>query len=225
MIKLAVFDMAGTTVRDQDNVHHALMSAMAHFGYTVSREEANNVMGYPKPVAIQQLLEARQADVQQVDAIYKRFLLEMNGYYRSSPDVAPTPFAEESFERLRANGIKVALDTGFSRQIVETILDRLDWAKKIDAWVASDMAPRGRPHEDMILYLMEQTGVTDPMQVAKIGDTHADIQEGRSAGVALNIAVTSGAFTREALAQENPTHLAADLQEATDIILGLRITE
>ena len=65
MIKLAVFDMAGTTVKDQDNVHQALINAMAHFGFSVSREEANDVMGYPKPVAIRQLLEARHAGLPQ----------------------------------------------------------------------------------------------------------------------------------------------------------------
>ena len=220
MIKLAVFDMAGTTVKDRDNVHQALINAMAHFGFSVSREEANDVMGYPKPVAIRQLLEARYAGLENLDAIYAHFLLEMNAYYRSSSDVSPAPFAEETFERLRARGIKVALDTGFSREIVETILHRLDWADKIDAWVASDMTPRGRPHEDMIRYLMAQTGVSDPLEIAKIGDTHADIQEGRNAGAALNIAITSGAFTREALAEAHPTHLAADLREAAAIILN-----
>lgn len=219
MIKLAVFDMAGTTVRDQDNVHQALINAMAYFGYAVAREAANEVMGYPKPIAIRRLLEARHAGLEKLDDIYARFLMEMDTYYRTSPDVAPAPFAEETFERLRAQGIKVALDTGFARQIVETILQRLNWSDKIDAWVASDMTPRGRPYEDMIRFLMAQTGVTDPLEVAKIGDTHADIQEGRNAGVALNIAITSGAFTREALAEEHPTHLAANLEEAANILL------
>lgn len=219
MIKLAVFDMAGTTVRDQDNVHQALINAMAYFGYAVTREAANEVMGYPKPIAIRRLLEACHAGLEKLDDIYARFLMEMDTYYRTSPDVAPAPFAEETFERLRAQGIKVALDTGFARQIVETILQRLNWSDKIDAWVASDMTPHGRPYEDMIRFLMAQTGVTDPLEVAKIGDTHADIQEGRNAGVALNIAITSGAFTREALAEEHPTHLAANLEEAANILL------
>lgn len=219
MIKLAVFDMAGTTVKDQDNVHQALIHAMAHFGYAVTREEANAVMGYPKPVAIRELLEARRAGLERLDEIYARFLLEMNAYYQNAPDVAPAPYAAETFERLRAQGIKVTLDTGFAREIVETILARLQWSDKIDAWVASDMTPRGRPHADMIRFLMAQTGVSDPLEVAKIGDTHADIQEGRNAGVALNIAITSGAFTREALAEEHPTHLAENLREAANIIL------
>jgi phosphoglycolate phosphatase-like HAD superfamily hydrolase len=55
-IDLVVFDIAGTTIKDNNNVHLSLMNALLEFGYTSSLEEANAVMGYPKPFAIEQLL-------------------------------------------------------------------------------------------------------------------------------------------------------------------------
>ena len=57
MIQLVVFDMAGTTVLDNDAVHKALIAALAEFGYEASRDEANKVMGIAKPLAIQTILE------------------------------------------------------------------------------------------------------------------------------------------------------------------------
>ena len=49
-IKLVVFDMAGTTIEDDDFVHQSLMEAMDEEKIYVSRDEVNEVMGYPKPI-------------------------------------------------------------------------------------------------------------------------------------------------------------------------------
>ncbi|MBK8556237.1 MAG: HAD hydrolase-like protein [Lewinellaceae bacterium] len=219
MIKLAVFDMAGTTVRDNDNVHHALMQAMEQFGVTVTRKDANDVMGYPKPIAIEALLERYQAPADLLEKIFPAFLDIMLNHYRNSPEVGAADHAEACFERLQDAGIKVALDTGFSRDITEAILDRLAWRDRIDAWVASDMVGRGRPYPDMIEYLMEATGIESTEQVVKIGDTLSDIQEGRNAEAALVISISSGAFTQEELAPGDPDFFAETLEEVTDLIL------
>jgi phosphoglycolate phosphatase-like HAD superfamily hydrolase len=61
-IRLVVFDLAGTTVRDSDNVHYFLQEALRKEGIAISRQDANAVMGIAKPVAIRQLLEARLTD-------------------------------------------------------------------------------------------------------------------------------------------------------------------
>ena len=45
----------------------------------------------------------------------------------------------------------------------------------IDAVVTSDEVPHGRPHPDMIRQLMQRLGVQDPLRVAKVGDTRADL--------------------------------------------------
>ena len=50
--KLAVFDIAGTTLDDGDAVHIALSNALAAHGYKADRDEINTVMGIPKPEAI-----------------------------------------------------------------------------------------------------------------------------------------------------------------------------
>jgi phosphonatase-like hydrolase len=220
MIQLAVFDMAGTTVLDHDNVHQALMNAMASFGFQVERPEANALMGYPKPLAIREMLERREADLALVEPIHRAFLDEMIHFYQTDPGVAPTVYAEETFEILREKGIKVALDTGFSRDITEAIIERLNWHDRIDAWVASDMVERGRPYPDMIRYLMDKTGVSAPEAVAKIGDTTVDILEGKNAGASLVISVTNGAYQADELAALEPTHLVANLEEALHVILS-----
>jgi len=54
--ELIVFDLAGTTVKDNHDVHRALQNALAKYGALISLEDANTVMGIPKPLAIRALL-------------------------------------------------------------------------------------------------------------------------------------------------------------------------
>jgi len=226
-IDLVVLDMAGTTVQDDDAVNHCLRAALAETGVGVTRDEVNEVMGMPKPVAIALLLERRKypgksAPAAEVSSIHSDFLQRMISFYRTDPAVREIDGASEIFRQLRQAGLKLALDTGFSRDIVDAILSRLGWAGKelLHATVASDEVPRGRPHPDLVLRAMQLTGVTDARRVAKVGDTPSDLQEGRAAGCGLVIGVTNGSHTRAQLEPHPHTHLIDNLRELPGILLG-----
>lgn len=223
-IELVVFDMAGTTVRDDDAVNRCLRDALAAASVEVTRDEVNGVMGLPKPTAIKLLLEQKQggtAQTEKVDWIHDDFLRRMIEFYKSDPDVESMPHAVQTLLRLKKNGIKRALDTGFSRPIVDAILNRLGWGngKLVDATVASDEVPRGRPYPDLIFRAMAMTGVTDPKAVAKVGDTPSDLKEGTAAGCGLVIGVTNGSHTEAELADHPHTHLIPSLETLPDLVL------
>lgn len=222
-IELVVFDMAGTTVRDDDAVNGCLHAALAAGGVTVSRDEINTVMGIPKPVAIATLLERRRGatPADEVKRLHAGFLRRMIEFYRADPGVAPMPHTTECFGALKDAGVRLALDTGFSRDIVDVILHRLGWdlPGTLNATVASDEVPRGRPHPDLLFEAMRRTGVADARRVAKVGDTPSDLQEGTSAGCGLVIGVTNGTHTREQLLPHPHTHLIASLAELPALVL------
>jgi phosphonatase-like hydrolase len=146
----------------------------------------------------------------------------MCDYYTTDPAVHEIPGAAAAFATLRRAGIKVALDTGFSRPIADVLLARLGWSSPavIDADVTSDEVPRGRPHPDMIHQLMRRLGIADPGRVAKVGDTRADLEEGTNAGCGLVIGVTSGSSSREQLAASPHTHIVESVVEVPALILG-----
>ncbi|HZR18148.1 MAG TPA: HAD hydrolase-like protein [Verrucomicrobiae bacterium] len=225
-IELVIFDMAGTTVRDDDAVNICLREALAT-KTAVTRDEVNKVMGLPKPIAIRLLLEeklggAHQVSTSVVDLVYHDFLARMLNHYRTAPGIEPMPHTMDVFCRLKEAGVHLALDTGFSRPIVDAILERLGWNEGgvLDATVASDEVPRGRPHADLALRAMELTGVRDPNRVAKVGDTPSDLQEGMAAGCGMVVGVTNGSHTREQLMAHPHTHLIASLQELPGLVLG-----
>lgn len=214
--------MAGTTVEDNNDVHTALIKAFSAHNFSITYADANKVMGIPKPVAIQTLLKEKfsvNGDLTALtDSIHQTFLQEMISFYKTDPAVKGKVNAENTFEQLRAKGIKVCLDTGFSRDIADTIIERLGWKDKIDLSITSDEVANGRPYPDMILKAMEVFGITDPAEVAKVGDTASDMQQGTAANCKYVIGITSGAFTRQELEKEKHTHLVNDLSEILTIV-------
>ena len=223
MIELVVFDMAGTTVRDKNFVGIAFQEAMKSQGYDIDIQDINPLMGYEKPLAIKMMLEKRESDQTRITEeligkIHTRFVDEMIRFYKTTQELTPLPNVEETFEILRSEGIKIALNTGFSRDIADVIINRLGWADKIDLLVASDEVASGRPFPDMINKIMAKLNISSAGNVAKVGDTEVDSNEGINAGCKDVIGITTGAFTREALFPYNPTHIIDDIADVVKIV-------
>lgn len=222
-IGLVVFDLAGTTVKDDGQIAICFQDAMAAAGYALATDDIYPLMGYKKPEAIRMMIEAvsgQPADPAEVAAIHDSFESRMVQHYQQHAVLEVLPNVERVFIALKKQGIKVGLDTGFSRVIADAIVDRLGWLYHglADYLVASDEVPAGRPHPFMIQRMMEAAGITDAKQVVKVGDTEVDVHEGKNAGCLYSIAVTTGAFSREALLPHGPSHIIDDMAELLSIL-------
>jgi phosphonatase-like hydrolase len=226
-IALVVFDIAGTTVNDDDSVNRCLRGALSAAGLEVTAAQVNAVMGLKKPEAIASLIDQsplRDELQERVDPIHRDFVARSIEFYTRDPSVHEIPGASRVFESLKRSGILVALDTGFNRSITQVILDRLDWSHNglIDATICSDEVRRGRPHPDMIETLMSRLEVADPKRVAKIGDTPSDLEEGHHAGCGLVVGVTAGTHTRLELERYPHHHLIKTIADFPEL-LGLEL--
>jgi phosphonatase-like hydrolase len=224
-IKLVVFDIAGTTVKDDHNVSKAFKAALDKYNYNVPLELINPLMGYEKKQAITQMLRLHETDeskitVGLVNDIHREFVKQMIHFYQFEPGIEPLPNVEETFAALHNTGVLVGINTGFSRDIADTIVNRLQWREKglIDYLIGSDEVELGRPHPFMIQKIMQEADITDPKEVVKVGDTEVDVREGQSVGCKYVIGVTTGIFTREELEEYHPTHIIDDIAEILDII-------
>ena len=222
MIDLAVFDMAGTTVADKDYVAKAFLKAFANHDIEITEEEVNPLMGYHKPTAIQMVLERKgvEADAELIQTIHDDFTEEMMDFYAYSPHVQAMPDTEEIFFYLKERGVRVALNTGFSREIADVIVSRFQWMERglIDDYIASNEVPEGRPAPYMIEELKSRMQLPSDTVVMKVGDTIVDILEGKNAGCRYVIAVTTGATSKEELIAYNPTHIITSLSEIPGIL-------
>jgi len=224
-IKLVVFDLAGTTVKDDHEVSKAFQSALKKYGYEVKLEVIDPLMGYEKTLAIRQMLQLHEPNPQKINPelvklIHREFVQQMLKLYLFEPNIEPLPNVEETLAALRAQGVQVGINTGFSRDIADTIVTRLKWREKglIDHLIGSDEVELGRPLPFMIRKMMQDGGITNPLEVAKVGDTEVDVREGQNAGCKYVIGVTTGIFTRKELETYKPTHIIDDIAQVIEII-------
>lgn len=211
MISLAAFDMAGTTVNDGGAVYRALEMAVVETGVTVAPEDLQAWMGTEKRAAITALIRLGGGDPEpegKVEAAFVRFQEILAELYTAKPP-KPVDGVPEAIAELQRRGIKVALTTGFSRDVAEGILEQLGWVvaaeaapgvTRVDALSCGDEVPAGRPAPYMIHRVMEATGTLDVAEVLVAGDTIVDVQAGAASGAAVTIGVLSGKLEREAFA-------------------------
>ncbi|OQP44576.1 hypothetical protein A4H97_09415 [Niastella yeongjuensis] len=213
-IQLVVFDIAGTTVRDTGLVARAFIDAFGEFNMDIPADAVNHVMGFRKVDAIKMLVpdDSNEELIAQIHEAFIRNILEL---YKSAPDLEPLPYAAETFQQLKQQGIKIALNTGFTRSVTNAVLKRLQWNTPdiIDVVICSDEVPEGRPHPYMLQAIMQQLHITESKAVVKVGDTRVDVEEGRNAGCGLVISVTTGAYTRPELELYKPDHIIDSLAE------------
>ena len=219
---LVIFDMAGTTVEDRGQVPTAFAATLAANDVTVTADYITRVRGASKRQAIRDLLQRSVSEASpdeaslrsRADRIYAEFRTNLSNAYRTG-GVRPVPGAAEVISYLRANGVKVALTTGFDRDVATLLLSALGWTRlTIDVVVCGDDVANGRPAPDLILLAMKLTAVDDPARVANVGDTTLDLEAAARAGVRWNIGVLTGAHTREAL--ERAPHTAI-IQSIADL--------
>ncbi len=216
-IKLVVFDLAGTTVKDAGQVVNAFACALAEHKIEFTSEHLSSVRGSSKRQAVLSFIPEGPDRARRAERVYSSFREHLELRYRND-GVEPVEGAELIFKQLKEQGIRVALNTGFDRDITESLLIALSWKEAVvDAVVCGDEVRRGRPAPYLIFHAMEETGTASVQHVANVGDTVLDLQAGHNAGVLWNIGVLSGAHDRRRLERAPHTHLLGSVMELSDL--------
>lgn len=222
-IRLAVFDMAGTTVDDHGEVYRVLREAVARGGVEVDDAQFDRFRGAEKRSAIAEMLglAGPPPGPRQVEDSFLWFVRELRRRCTNRPPT-PYPGVEAMISGLRARGVSIGLTTGFSREVADPMLEALGWhpdhpsgAQLIDAVVTGDQVPAGRPDPAMILRVMDQLEVTDPSEVMAVGDTPRDIRAARRAGASA-VGVLTGGAAAPALRREGADLVLDSAAELAD---------
>jgi phosphonatase-like hydrolase len=220
MLKMIVFDMAGTTVDEQNVVYKTLHRAISEAGFELSLDDVlRQGAGKEKMQAIVDILQDKHLEKSELQVIFNKFLLLLDDAYQHL-EVVPQPGAVEIFYYLKAKNIKVVLNTGYNQQTADQLLAKLNWkvGVEIDAIITASQVRANRPQPDMILLAMEQMGITNCAEVAKVGDSIIDIEEGKNAGCALSIGITTGAHSFEQLQSAMPNFIIDNLLQLKDLV-------
>lgn len=228
-IRLVVFDLSGTTLHDGGGVvRRHLREVLAAAGLDLRDGALEGVAGLSKRNAIKTLLEGHGRDelLVRVESLHADFTSRMRRWYRDDPAVCEVTGASDTFRTLRKAGIQVAIATGFTRDVLDVVLNRLHWTgaeSLVDATVASDEVKRARPWPDAIDLLRAQVGGVPSSAVAKVGDTPTDLQEGTMARCGLVVGVLTGGHSRDALAEHPHDQIIASVAELPALLERLRL--
>jgi phosphonatase-like hydrolase len=214
---LVVFDLSGTTVEDCGQVPAAFAAAFARAGLTLNAQQLQAARGTTKRQAVLSFVPEGPDQLERAEQLYADFRDDLRARYLVT-GVQPVPGAFETFAWLRRRGIRIALTTGFDRDITTMVLEALGWTTGIaDAIVCGDEVAHGRPAPDLILRAMALTATEDVRRVAAVGDTANDLKAGACAGVGWNIGVRSGAHNQTTLAAAPHTHLLTSVADLPDL--------
>lgn len=222
MIRLVVFDMAGTTIDEDNMVYKCVQKALTNHGFLVDLEDVLHIAaGKEKRQAIVDMctfLTGHKPEDTLVDGIYVSFSSLLDEAYdimqlRVFDDFLPL----KNF--LRRNQIIIVFNTGYKEDVARKILLKagITEGKDIDLLVTADMVSNGRPAPDMILYALEKYQIK-PAACLKIGDSVVDILEGKNAKIAYSIGITTGAQKEAELMTAGPDKVIHHLRELIPLI-------
>lgn len=219
-IRLASLDMAGTTIDEGGAVYAVLRDAVEReTGATVPDDLLSRWSGTDKREAIVGLLTALQQDTGRADAVFAAFSDDLAAAYAAEPPVL-LPGVGEAVAQLRADGVQVALQTGYVREVAEGLLDAVGWkvGRDVDALVTAEDVRASRPAPYLIFRTMEATGVVDVREVLVAGDTVNDVTAGTRAGARFVVGVLTGAHTVAELGAARHTHLLAGVADVPALL-------
>jgi len=191
---LVIFDWAGTTV-DFGCVApvRALLEAFARHGVALSEAQARRDMGKAKADHVQALLENSDVAAAWAQATgaaptakdRETLVTELGPLMRAQAAQAATLItgARATIDALRAQGIKIASSTGYTREMMAPVLARAAEQGYVpDHVLCSGETLAGRPAPLMIYKACVDLGVWPLSRVIKVDDAEAGVAEGRAAG-------------------------------------------
>lgn len=203
-VKTIILDWAGTTVDFGCMAPvHAFKKAFRNKNIELSNEEIRKPMGMLKIEHIKQLLSLEQVKKQwfelygrlseekDVLSIYQDFEKYLFADLAENSHLKPE--TKQAMKKNKQLGYNIGSTTGYTKEMMAVVLNTATVEGYRPDYVVTpdEVDSLGRPYPFMIFENMRHFQNHSMEEVIKVGDTIADIQEGKNAGV-LSIAVTEG---------------------------------
>lgn len=215
MIKAVIFDVDGTLV-DSNRLHvQAWLDAFSHFGKEVEYETLCEQMGKGGDQLMPVFCSQEELDRFGSELEEHRTELFTRDFL---PRVRPFPKVRELFERIKADGMFIALASSAKEEELERHKKSLRIEDLLETATSADDAERSKPHPDIFQAALEGIGDVEPEESVVVGDTPYDVIAAAKAGMR-TIGLLSGGFREEDLRAAGAVEIyrdVADLLERYD---------
>ena len=194
-IKAIILDWAGTAI-DYGcfALVEAFVKAFEFYGISPTLDETRAPMGMQKRTHIARMLDGErlaklwmdkygsphtEKDVGNIYGKFEPALFEVLEQYAE-----PLPGVLDTVKKIRDMGIAIGSTTGYTKAMMDVVvpLARKNGYSPDCLICPDDVSNTGRPFPYMVWRNLEQLKVADIREVIKIGDTAADMEEGKNAG-------------------------------------------
>ena len=204
-----IFDIDGTLLDSVDFHAEAWRQAFLHFGRDIPFADLRSQIGKGGDQLLPEFLSEREVDLvgkvieKTRGEIFKREFLER---------VRPFLGVKALFERIRRDGLKIALASSSKQQEVAHYAKLLDIEDLIETGTSTDDAKKSKPEPDIFEAALEKLGDPAARKCVVIGDTPYDAEAAKKAGIK-TIGVLCGGFPVEDLKKAGAVAIFQDPED------------
>lgn len=205
-IRLCIFDFDGTLGNTVNVILNTLKATFKEMGLQEKTdEEYQSTIGLPLEECFSTLVTMSEARAKECAATYRRIFPSFD----TENAVTLFPNVLETLERLKADGIIIAIASSRRHVSLENYVNRLGLKSLVSSAVGADDVKHAKPHPEPVETLLATFGIK-PNECLVIGDAPYDIIMGKSAGC-LTCAVSYGNGTIEELKAAGADHIINDM--------------
>ncbi|MCA1594524.1 MAG: HAD family hydrolase [Acidobacteria bacterium] len=180
MTKAVVFDIDGTLVDSVDLHARAWQEAFAKFGKQIPFDKVRYQIGKGGDQLMPVFFSKAELDEFGDEMEKYRGDLFKREYL---PQVRAFPQVRALFERIKADGKRIALASSAKEDEVETYKKIARIEDLVEEQASADDAEKSKPHPDIFEATLEQLGDVRPEEVFVVGDTPYDAEAAGKAGL------------------------------------------
>jgi len=189
-IRVALFDMAGTTVDDiveKLGLEEPLPLVIAAYedafrigGIEMPFDELNDCRGKNKLEVFKAKVAKYRGDLSPDEQEYLAQRLHDEQFVpallENIPYIREMPGTSEAFSYLKDKGVFIATGTGFPKVVADAINEKMGWVEKgiVDYATCKESAGAGRPAPNMINECLVKAGLFSEIAAADLSKIHTD---------------------------------------------------
>lgn len=220
-VSLVCCGLIGTTVTDNGMVERAYAEAIATQGVVTGTTAYARCMAGVHRSRGQSTIDVLRSLFPESQARAQAAQLAFDRSYSAAvarTGVVAMPGAELAIDKMHGTGARVCLVSGFSRRLLDLVLDTLGWSHRIDLAISADDVPRGCPWPDPMFTAMLRLGVDDVRDAVIVHGTESGVLSGHRSGAGAVVGVLTGTYTRERLRKAGATHVLGSVAELPDLL-------
>jgi pyrophosphatase PpaX len=213
-----IFDIGGVLVRTNDAIISSIKLTFRENGLTIpSSEFIISNFGVGSFNNIRRCVEkVYQGDhlIKIISDCYEFYKGIFPGKYINELELLPNVIY--TLKKLKKRGFSLGCQTGFTDSETQIILTHFDLKKYFSYIVTSDDVAESRPDPESMYLILTKMGLAKE-KCLYIGDTPADIEFAKNAGVSI-ACITTGGQPRKKLVKLHPDYLIEDISQILRLV-------